>query len=297
MNRRLRDLVVNINESVVCWAPLSHNCSMPELDSAIRAYYERGNEIDRFSPSSPSGPLEFQRTTEILTRYLPPPPLKILDVGGGPGAYAAWLVDRGYSVHVVDPVLLHVNQARSANPGVSAAVGDARELAQSDASIDAVLLLGPLYHLIERQDRIQALSEARRVLRPGGWIFAAAISRYAALLDLLVRAGRLHEPNVFQTVKSGIEAGVFQGTQGDLFTTSYFHLPQELANEIDTAGLELSAMLGIEGPGFLLRDFESDWKDPLKRETVLQTARLVEEIPEMLVCSSHMLAVARKSWG
>jgi len=267
---------------------------MPELDPAIRAFYERGEEINRFSPSSPSGPLEFQRTTEILTRYLPSAPLKILDVGGGPGAYAAWLVDRGYNVHLVDPVLLHVNQARSAKAGVSAEVGDARELAQSDASIDAVLLLGPLYHLIDRQDRIKALTEARRVLRPGGWIFAAAISRYAALLDLLVRAGRLHQPNVFQTVRKGIEGGVFQGTQNDLFTTAYFHLPQELASEVEGAGLELSAILGIEGPGFLLRDFESDWADPLKRETVLQTARLVEQKPEMLVCSSHILAVGRK---
>ena len=71
--------------------------------------------------------------------------------------------------------------------------------------------LGPLYHLIERTDRLRALSEARRVLRPGGWVFVAGISRYAALLDLLVRLGKLHEPQIFEIVKTAVETGVFRG--------------------------------------------------------------------------------------
>jgi ubiquinone/menaquinone biosynthesis C-methylase UbiE len=238
--------------------------------------------------------LEFERTKELISRYLPPPPLTILDVGGGPGVYAAWLATRGDDVHVVDPVTLHVNQARLAHPRISAEIGDARQLAQSDSSADVVLLLGPLYHLIDRRDRLQSLSEAHRILRPGGWLFAAAISRYAALLDLLVRADRLHEPEIFGIVREAVETGVFRLREPTLFTTAYFHLPEEFAQEIKEAGFELASLFNIEGPGFMLQDFESHWADPPRRKIILETARLVESKPEMLAASAHILAAARK---
>jgi ubiquinone/menaquinone biosynthesis C-methylase UbiE len=266
-----------------------------EFDPKIRGFYERGGEIDRFRSDTSPGPLEFERTKEILSRYLPPPPLKMLDVGGGPGAYAAWLVARGYEVKLIDPVPLHVEQARAADSRISAAVGDARRLAESDASQDVVLLMGPLYHLVSREDRVAALRETRRVLRPGGFLFAAAISRYAALLDLLIRLGRLYEPEVFKMVSQGVETGVFDGAQGDLFTTAYFHLPEELRTEIDAAGFEPATILNIEGPGFLLRDFDTQWADPARREVILQTARLIESKAEMLAASGHILTVARKA--
>jgi ubiquinone/menaquinone biosynthesis C-methylase UbiE len=267
---------------------------MAEFDASIRAFYEKGNEIGRLDGGFPSGPLELERTKEIIARYLPPAPLSILDVGGGPGVYAAWLAERGDRVHLVDPVELHVKQARSTHPKVTAEAGDARQLAQPDASVDAVLLLGPLYHLVDRADRLRALNEARRVLRSGGWVFVAAISRYAALLDLLIRLDRLHEPEIFQMVRDVVESGVFRGTTSNLFTTAYFHLPEELRGEVADAGFAVSAVLNIEGPGCLLTDFESRWADPQRRETILQVARLLESKPEMLAASSHILAVARK---
>ena len=93
-------------------------------------------------------------------------------MGGGPGTYAAPLARRGYQVHLVDPVPLHVDQAREAagqDPAAAftATLGDARELPVPDGSQDAVLLFGPLYHLTEPADRGLALAEAWRVLRPG----------------------------------------------------------------------------------------------------------------------------------
>src|SRR5262249_2900536 len=170
--------------------------TMSDADD-VAAYYALGLERDRLANGT--GALEFARTRELLERYLPPPPAVVADVGGGPGRYAIWLAERGYRVHLVDPIAMHVEQAKTAardRPGTalaSAEVGDARNLRLPDASADAVLLLGPLYHLPERADRLRALAEARRVCRPGGVVFAAAISRFASTLDGL-RSGYLEDP-------------------------------------------------------------------------------------------------------
>ena len=125
---------------------------------------------------------------ELLGRLLPAPPARLLDVGGGPGTYAAPLARRRYRVQLVDPVRLHVAQARQASgsdpaAAFTAVVGDARELPAPDQSQDAVMLFGPLYHLTGAADRRQALREAWRVLRPGGRVLAMCVSRFASLLD------------------------------------------------------------------------------------------------------------------
>lgn len=95
----------------------------------------------------PSGPLELARTHELIERHLVGDNLDILDVGGGPGIYAPWLSELGHHVHLIDPIPLHVAQARAA--GIAAMEGDARALARAGQSADVVLLLGPLYHLVD----------------------------------------------------------------------------------------------------------------------------------------------------
>ena len=167
------------------------------IDPAIESHYGTGYERTRLFPGgTPS--LEFVRSLELLDRLLPAPPARVLDVGGGPGTYAAPLAQRGYQVHLVDPVALHVEQARKTagrEPATTftATLGDARELPAADGSQDAVLLFGPLYHLTEGADRQRALAEAIRVLRPGGRLLAMAVCRYASLLDGLY-AGWLDDP-------------------------------------------------------------------------------------------------------
>ena len=156
----------------------------------VLAHYALGEEQDRLT--SAHGLLELLRTQDILQRHLPPVPARILDVGGGPGVYAEWLAGLGYSVHLVDPVPLHVEQA-SRRPGVTASLGDARTLAAADSSCDVVLALGPLYHLPDRSQRLLAWREFGRVVVPGGLIVAAAISRYAAWNDVMRKDWLLRE--------------------------------------------------------------------------------------------------------
>jgi ubiquinone/menaquinone biosynthesis C-methylase UbiE len=265
---------------------------VPDLDPTIREYYERGEEARRLLGGFPSGPLELARTQELVLRYLDAGPYHVLDVGGGPGIYAAWLASLGHRVHLVDPVELHVDQARSATGRITAEVGDARSLTQDQHSVDVVLLLGPLYHLVHHADRLRALQEARRVLRRGGLLVAAAISRFAALFDLLVRLDRLHEPAILTSVEAAIETGVFRGSEGGLFTTAYFHLPDELEAEIAEAGFTVDHVYNVEGPGFLAGNFDERWRDERRREAMLHAARLVETERSVLAASSHLLAVA-----
>src|SRR5262249_32260274 len=154
------------------------------LDPSIEAHYELDVERPRLARDSK---LEWVRTQELLARYLPAPPATILDVGGGPGVYAGWLADRGYAVRLVDPVARHVAEPEDLSRSqprrpFAAALGDARRLDEPDAAYDAVLLMGPLYHLVERPERLLAAREARRVVRPGGVVVAVGISRFASLL-------------------------------------------------------------------------------------------------------------------
>ena len=157
--------------------------------AAMREYYERGEEAARLD--EPRGELEFERTKEIVLRQLPPPPATVAHIGGGPGRYALWLAGLGYRVLHRDLMPLHVEQlagAAAGNGRIGSRVADARDLDLATDSVDAVLLLGPLYHLARRADRVQALAEAGRVARSGGPVFVAAISRWAARVDGILQA-------------------------------------------------------------------------------------------------------------
>ena len=263
---------------------------MRSLDEAFVRHYAGGVERDRLLAGGDH--LELVRTLELLQPVLPPPPARVLDVGGGPGVYASRLARAGYDVCLVDVLPLHVEQAlerAAAQPDApyEARAGDARDLsAFAEGSADAVLLLGPLYHLTERSDRVRALAEARRVVREGGVVAAVAISRYASLIDGTVQ-GFLGDERFSEIVERDLREGQHRNPDDveGWFTTAYFHLPAELCAEVEEAGLALERLAGVEGPGGWL-DF---W--PEQRHLVLTAARLAVDVPAL---SPHMLALARR---
>jgi len=268
------------------------------IDPAIGSHYGTGYERTRLFPDGrPS--LEFVRSMELLERLLPSPPAAVLDVGGGPGTYAAPLAQRGYRVHLVDPVPLHVEQARQVAGGTeaaafTAAAGDARRLDEPDESQDGVLLFGPMYHLTGQADRAQALDEARRVLRPGGRLLAMAVCRFASLLDGLY-AGWLDDPDFRPIVEQDLADGQHRNPdpvgRPEFFTTAYFHTPDGLAAEISQAGFTGMAVYGVEGPGWPLR---REWAGPARREHILFAARAAEIQPSLIGFSPHLIAAATK---
>ena len=260
-------------------------------DIELHAYYERGEERDRLVAGT--GLLEFARTTEIIQRRLPPAPALVADVGGGPGRYALWLTGLGYRVEHRDLVPLHVRQLSADAEGITGlrtAVGDARDLDLDDASVNAVLLLGPLYHLRRRAGRVRALAEARRVVRPGGPVFAAAISRWAPRIDGELRE-RLYEvyPHLLGLVPEVERTGVLPALHPGSFS-GFCHRPRQLRGELADAGLTVADLVSVEGPASLLADLAERMADPVARGVVMDAARAVERVPELLGVGPHLLA-------
>lgn len=271
---------------------------MSKLDADIHRHYAQGREQSRLSQGESR--LEHLRTQELLSHYLPKPPATIYDVGGGAGVYALWLAKQGYNVHLLDAMPLHIEQALqvSEESGITlkgAVVGDARHLPYADSSADAVLLLGPLYHLTAREDRLQALREAARVLKPNRLVCAVGISRFASTFDGLFN--QLYEdPGFLAITERDLQDGQHRNPEGkEFFTTSFFHHPFELKDEVSEAGFKLEALLGIEGAGYWLQEFDAMWDDPVKREWILYVARRLEGEEAMLGVSPHLMAVGRKN--
>ncbi len=262
-------------------------------------HYSTGYEEGRLS--NDMGRLELARSQEIILRYFPEPFAKIADIGGGPGVYSCWLARLGYQSHLVDATPLHVEQARRASasqlnhPMASARVGDARLLDFEDASFDATLLFGPLYHLTEKQDRIKALSEARRITRPGGVVLCAVISRFASTMDGIARFF-LDDAEFQSIVERDLTDGQHRNPANHphYFTTAFFHHPEEIQSEVEEAGLAHEKNLPVEGPFWTMGNLAEHWRNEGRRERLMQAIRSIENEQSLIGASAHIIAVARK---
>lgn len=264
----------------------------PGFASEILDYYEQGREDDRLRTGG--GRLELWRTQQILRRHLPPAPARVMDIGGGSGVHAEWLANDGHEVHLIDPVPLHVEQA-SALPGVTASIGDARDLDTPDQSADATLLLGPLYHLVDRADRLRAIAEAKRVTRHGGHVAVAAISRFASMRDSL-RKGWLDDQHWVETVERTVATGRHVNESGheQRFTTAYFHHPDDLASELVAAGLHDVEVIAVEGVGSFVDNIDDLLGSAETKQVLMRWIETTEREPSMLGASSHLLAIGRR---
>jgi len=267
---------------------------------SIEQYYAEFPERDRLS--SATGQLEFERTKIIVQRFLPTPPAVVADVGGGTGPYSFWLASLGYETHLIEPSIRLVKICRKQMQSSSSQakprtveLGDARSLWFEDASCDAVLMFGPLYHLTERDDRIRALRESHRVLKPGGHVFAATITRVASFVDALCH-GSLNDTSFQSIVEADIETGQHTNPTDNIlyFTDAYFHRGAEIRSEMEDAGFAVVAQLPVEGLGILARDFDSLWSDARQRSILMNLLARTEGIEEVNGASAHHISVGMK---
>ncbi|TWD80281.1 methyltransferase family protein [Kribbella amoyensis] len=268
------------------------------VDAEIEVHYTtRHDEAVRLSGTL-KGRLERVRVGELLGRYLPPPPARVADVGGGPGVHASWLQAAGYDVELLDPVRRHVDQATAA--GIASVQGDARRLPWDNEDFDAVLLAGPMYHLPEAADRRLALREAIRVLRPGGFVAVIAINRAANLIGSAL-ANRLLERQ--QVVTEILETGFSPDNERMAHTT--YHTVTQLRSELVNSGLRGVTVHGLTGPGgWLTVAIDAHFRDqglpdslnqPDPLETALACSRLADRCPELVPASSLLFAVGQRA--
>ena len=196
---------------------------------------------------------EYAVTLRAMKHYLPLPPAQILDCGGGPGRYAIELTKQGYAVTLFDLSRVNLSYARTMAHAAGVALaayehGTAADLARFvDNTFDAILLLGPLYHLTDPNDRAAALSGAYRALKPKGLLVAAFISYYAGLRFLAKQ-----DPEFLVRAKERLAAfwqtGSFPPDRGDgTEFVAHFSPPAEVRPLVEKAGFTVKTVLGVEG--------------------------------------------------
>lgn len=260
------------------------------LEPEIQEYYEQGGERDRLTKSG-RGRLEFARMQDLLRRTLPGDGLDVLDVGGATGIHSEWLASDGHRVTLIDPVESQVAVAAEL-PGVTARVGDVRDLPCDDDSFDAVLLMGPLYHLTEPDDRVRALREARRAAREGGVLAAVTIDRAAGWADWLhMRFNGITPIESDESLRALKEGDIGYFDQG-LFTTAYLHHPGEIAAEFAGAGMPEVRQYAVQGPAGLISELDDILDHDELGPHYLAAMREIECEPSLLGASGHLLTVA-----
>ncbi len=270
---------------------------MKTIDTEVLAGYNAGNEKGRLHRGL--GLIEFARSKELLAEMLPPAPAVIYDIGGGYGEYAYWLASLGYQVYLYDIAEGNICLAEemSRETGIKLAraeVADARCIDRPDESADAILLMGPLYHIMEREERLLCLRECHRLLKPSGMLFTGNISRYATVLKYTMAYDvnpKMDDADFFAMLEDTVDTGVHVKKPMGL---AYFHKPSELREEIETAGFRDVDLRGILGGCWMIRNLDEAWQDPHRRETILRVVRLLEKEESLMGLSTHFVSISKK---
>ena len=241
--------------------------------------------------------LEYDLTWRFLEAYLPPSG-EILEIGAGTGRYTLGLVQRGYIVTAVDisQSNLEANQQYLAETGSSDKakfiLGDARHLRRvPDKKFDAVLMMGPLYHLVEESDRQMALKEAFARLRPGGLIFSAFISRFGIFGVIIKIMPESIEDQ--EQVRSVVERGRDREGWPSGGFRAYFATVEEIIPFHEKIGFETIKLVGVE-PAISADDESYNKLEGDKRRLWLDLLYEISDQPSTIGASQHLLYIGRK---
>ncbi len=271
----------------------------------VKNYYAGFGEREWDRLKNPDdGFVEYAVTRKMLSKYLKPKS-RILDIGGGPGRYAMWLAKHGHRVALADlsHELLAIARAKLAEAGVMANIeeiieADACDLSHwEDNSFDAVLSLGPFYHLIDADDREKALSELRRVLKSHGATFVALMPRYGFIRRSLAVPDERRHLTQPEFVARILEQGVFINDIPGRFTDGYGVIPAAVPAYFKEHGFTMQSLLSAQGivPNMqrILSEFEQN--DPATYQSVLDMILSTASDPSILGMASHLLYIGEKA--
>lgn len=270
----------------------------------VRAYYAQRSEREwQRLVCSNDGAIEFAVTCHTLSQYLPSN-ARVLDIGGGPGRYAIWLAQRGHSVVLADlsRELLSAAGVQIEATGVAAQIeavveADVCDLsAWEDNAFDAVLCLGPFYHLPDPAERTKAADELVRVLRPGGAAFVAFMPRYAFLTRTLALPDEWHHLLDPKWVRQLLDTGHFYNDIPGRFTGGYGARPEEIEPFFAERGLAAVVLLAAEGvvAGIQAPVAELAETDPEVYQAAMAVILETASDPAIHGACGHLLYVGRK---
>ncbi|HEY9001980.1 MAG TPA: class I SAM-dependent methyltransferase [Mucilaginibacter sp.] len=266
------------------------------INSDIDDFYSNTSEEGRLQLGL--GPLEFERNKELISRYLPKKGT-VIDVGGGPGVYSEWLAGLGHEVILIDPVEKHIRQATKRSNKLKkpfkSLLGEAQKLELADNIADVVILHGPLYHLQSKVDRIRAISEAKRIVKPKGVVLGFTINYTASTIAALLN-GFIHAPEIFDMCMKELKSGIHTPPKNmpGVLPSAYFHRPDELKAEFEEAGLTYLDTFAVEGLIWMDKNYFETRSDSKKKEKIMQLMKVTESDPGLLSLSPHMMIAGRK---
>ena len=267
------------------------------ISKQIEFFYDRASEETRLDKGM--GIFEFERVKKLIESYLLPTSMKIIDVGGGTGKYAAWLSSIGHEVFLVDPVPKHIKQAKqrsnSRKNSFHVQLGEARNLRLPSNFADLVILHGPLYHLQNKEDRRKVIAEAKRVVKSGGVILGFSINYTASTMVGLLQ-GLIHRQPFFDMCVEELASSIHNPPEDFpwLLTEAYYHRPEELKEEFIIQGLHYLNLYAVEGMIWLDKDYFSSMANESKRKTLLKLLELTQNDINLLSFSPHMMIASRK---
>lgn len=269
----------------------------PLINRNIERFYNRASEETRLNRGM--GVFEFERVKTLIEKYLPYTPSKIIDVGGGTGKYSEWLSKKGHQVHLIEPVPKHLKIAQKrANRIKNKYVvhpGESQNLKFPNNYADLIILHGPLYHLQKREERIQTILEAKRVVKNNGTVLAFAINYTASTLVGLLN-GLIHKESFFTMCKEELMTGIHNPSDDFpwLLAEAYYHNPKQLKDEFIDQGLHHLNTYAVEGMAWLDKDFFKNMLNDRRKSTLLELIKVTENDPFLLPFSPHMMIAAQK---
>ena len=260
----------------------------------IEMHYNKFNEDKRLL--SRHGHVEFVTTMkyvhvyldEILKGVTSKSDIKIIDIGAGTGAYSVPLANEGYDLTAVELVKHNLGLLKAKGANVKAYQGNALKLKRfEDNSFDMALLFGPMYHLFSKEDKLKALSEAKRVVKPGGYILVAYIMNEYSVITYAFKEKHIMEC---------LEEGRFDKDYKTISSTKdlYDYMRIENINELnEELGLKREKIISPDGPANYIRQFLNALSEEEYEEFIKYHLSTCER-RDLIGAGGHTLDILRK---
>lgn len=270
---------------------------MTDFDK-VKNYYKNFNEKDRLVNDN-SGKLEYEMTMKILTEHLPKN-AKILDLGGAAGVYTFPLSNLGYEMYLADLSVDLINEAKAVKETgkyenvKSCDIVNAINLGiYEDDQFDVVLLFGPLYHLLDEEERKSCLSEICRVLKKGGLVFASFIPYLSGSVAIIDRYFRHPNQVNINNLREVFKSGKFNNASNSGFQEGYYPTSDEIEKLFKDNNFEKIDLLSIRGFGYEKEDKLYSINDEKIFNEILNLISETAKFKEIIETCGHAMYIGK----